>query len=452
MIDAVVGGYRIESELGAGGMGTVYRARHELLGRPAAIKFLRSELVADASLVQRFFTEARAAGAIRHPGIVEVLDFGHTPDGRAYLVMELLEGRSLAARLAERVRPAEAEEIAIARGIASALRAAHAKGIVHRDLKPDNVFLVPDRDDPTGTRVKVLDFGVAKLLAETATSFTQDGALMGTPLYMAPEQARAASAIDARADLYSLGCVMYELLAGRPPFVGAGAGEVIAMQMFSEPELLEAIVPGVTPRLAALVARLLAKEPADRPASADEVIGSLGSLAPAGSLAPVGSSTSAGLAAPAAASSSTRIPVPAVPSRSAMPIVAAVITLGIAAGIGGLVLRRAGHDAARPAPATVLVERAAPTPTPVLSPVATPVVATPVVAVPVVAVPMRTPGPDATLTPALPRVIARPKRVPPHATAPTPPTPPTPPTSPALPTRPATGATTANGSPVERDL
>src|SRR6266850_3803806 len=139
IIGAVLGNYRITGELSSGGMGSVYRAQHELLGRPAAIKVLRPDLTADDELVQRFFNEARAATAIRHPGIIEVFDFGHAPDGRAYLVMELLEGEPLTNRIAKRKRLSEVEAAQITRGIASALTAAHGRGIVHRDLKPDNV-------------------------------------------------------------------------------------------------------------------------------------------------------------------------------------------------------------------------------------------------------------------------------------------------------------------------
>src|SRR5262245_38982920 len=202
MIGAMLGSYRLDSELGSGGMGTVYRATHTVLGREAAIKLLRADLVTSPELLTRFVNEAKAASAIRHPGIVEVFDFGQTDDGRAFIVMEFLDGESLARRIAKRGRLPPHEAAQIARGIASALTAAHSKGIIHRDLKPDNVFLVPDPD--LGERPKLLDFGIAKL-AEDATSVkhTQTGALIGTPMYMAPEQARAAGTIDRRADLYS---------------------------------------------------------------------------------------------------------------------------------------------------------------------------------------------------------------------------------------------------------
>ena len=269
---AELGSYRILGELSSGNMGTVYRAEHLLLGRPAAVKVLRRDLTANPELVQRFVNEARAVTASKHPGIVEVYDFGHTPDGHAFIVMELLEGESLARRL-ERGRMSEAEAVTIALGIASALKAAHKVGVIHRDLKPDNVFLVPDPDGGTD-RTKILDFGIAKLADPTMTGQTETGALIGTPMYMAPEQARAAQAIDPRADLYSLGCMLYHMLVGRPPFVAEGGGEIIALQMFGEVEPPSRLA-AITPEMDALVLRLLEKEPAQRPNSAADVMTAL---------------------------------------------------------------------------------------------------------------------------------------------------------------------------------
>jgi eukaryotic-like serine/threonine-protein kinase len=263
VLGSVLGSYRILGEISTGGMGTVFRAEHVLLGRAAAVKVLRSELTTDDELVQRFVNEAKAVTACKHPGIVEVYDFGYTSDGHAFIVMELLEGESLGQRLA-RTRLPEAEAAAIAYGIASALKAAHKVGVIHRDLKPDNVFLVPDPDGGFD-RTKVLDFGIAKLADRdpAATRHTQTGILMGTPLYMAPEQAREASTIDPRADLYSLGCILYQMLVGRPPFVADGAGEIIALQLFGEVEAPSRLAQ-VTPGMEWLVLRLLEKEPADR--------------------------------------------------------------------------------------------------------------------------------------------------------------------------------------------
>ncbi|HET9991331.1 MAG TPA: serine/threonine-protein kinase [Kofleriaceae bacterium] len=277
LVGALLGSYRITDELSSGGMGTIYRARHELLGRDAAVKVLRAELTSDAELVDRFFTEARAATAIRHPSIIEVFDFGYTETGEAYLVMEFLEGETLHARL-KAFKPAglpPQQAAHFARGLANALVAAHAKGILHRDLKPANIFLVPDAEQPYGVRVKILDFGIAKLVDPTGQplgrSHTIDGALIGTPRYMAPEQARSAKAIDHRADLYSLGCILYEMVVGEAPFPRGGSGEVIAMHLFEEVQPPRDRVPGLSPELDAIILRLLQKDPADRFASAQEV-------------------------------------------------------------------------------------------------------------------------------------------------------------------------------------
>jgi serine/threonine-protein kinase len=304
-VGSVLGSYRIVGELSSGGMGAVFRAEHVLLGRPAAVKLLRSELTCDPDLVQRFVNEARAVTACKHPGIVEVYDFGYTPDGHAYFVMELLEGESLGRRLA-RVRLGEPEVAAIAQGIASALKAAHRVGVIHRDLKPDNVFLVPDPDGGID-RTKVLDFGIAKLGdgSRTGGRRTQTGILIGTPLYMAPEQARAAAAIDPRADLYSLGCIIYHMLVGRPPFLAEGAGEIIALQMFGVVEPPSRLAP-VTPAMEQLVLRLLEKDPADRFDSAAEVVAALAGFDAAMTTRPTWPS---GQAAPSAMTAMTAMTV-----------------------------------------------------------------------------------------------------------------------------------------------
>jgi serine/threonine protein kinase len=283
LIGALLGSYRVTAELGRGGMGAVYRARHELLGRSAAVKLLHPDLTENDELVDRFFREAKAATAIQHPGIIDVYDFGYTEDGRAYIIMEFLDGEPLADRIRTRGKMQQTAAALIVRGIASALTAAHEKGIIHRDLKPDNVFLVPDPDVPGGERPKLLDFGIAKLvegsaLAATEAHHTITGALMGTPLYMAPEQARGASAIDHRADLYSLGCILYELLVGEPPFVAEGAGEVITMQMFGTPVPVRERVANLSPELAAIAMRLLEKDPANRYQSSAEVFAALDQL------------------------------------------------------------------------------------------------------------------------------------------------------------------------------
>jgi len=370
IVGDVLGNYRVISELSRGGMGTVYRAEHALLGRPAAIKLLHSELTRSDELVQRFFNEAKAATAIRHPGIVEVYDFGYADDGRAYLVMEFLEGEPLGARLARRGRLPEPEAAHIARGIAGALRAAHGKGIFHRDLKPDNVFLVPDPDG-AGDRVKVLDFGVAKLADATpeGMKFTRTGALMGTPLYMAPEQARAAATIDHRADLYSLGCILYELLVGEPPFVAEGAGEIIALQMFGTVEPPRQRVAELTAGIETIVMRLLEKEPDARYASAHEVQQALARILerkPTRSAEPakLGHAPTQVAIVAAAAPPATHVTEPP-RSRRAMPVIAGAIALVLVAGAGALLAMRGDGSRATP---PIVAPSTGPTATPTTAP------------------------------------------------------------------------------------
>jgi len=278
LVGTVIGRYRVKQVLDRGGMGAVYLAEHMLIGKSVVIKLLRPDLSHHEEMVARFFNEARAASAIRHPGVIEVFDFGHHSDGRAFIVMEHLDGHSLAHRLRRRGRLGEQEAAAIARSIAGVLASAHAAGVVHRDLKPDNVFLVPDPDASSGERVKVLDFGIAKLEGIEASK-TRTGAVMGTPLYMSPEQARGAGAVDARADLYSLGCVLYHMITGRPPFVADGEGELIAMHLYSEPRPLRELVPAVSPALERVTMALLEKDPSTRTQTADELVEALAPIA-----------------------------------------------------------------------------------------------------------------------------------------------------------------------------
>jgi serine/threonine-protein kinase len=249
----------------------VYAAEHALIGRAAAVKVLLPEFSQNQSIVARFFNEAKAATTIRHPGIVEIYDFGWHTDGSAYIVMEYLQGETLGARRA-RVGFHPAAALAAVRQIAGALGAAHGKGIVHRDLKPDNVFIVPDPEVPGGERIKLLDFGIAKLLGDQGSqSQTRTGSVIGTPAYMAPEQCRGVS-IDHRADLYSLGVILFELCASRPPFVGEGSGDVLAAHIHLAPPLLSSLVPGVPAPIDNIVTGLLAKSPADRPQTAEQLI------------------------------------------------------------------------------------------------------------------------------------------------------------------------------------
>ncbi|HEY3354291.1 MAG TPA: serine/threonine-protein kinase [Polyangia bacterium] len=278
MIGATLGNYRITAKLGEGGMGAVYVAEHALIGRKAAIKVLLPEFSHNQEIVGRFFNEARSTALIKHPGLVDIFDFGYDASGSAYIVMEYLDGESLAGYL-RRVGPVGTSTVcAIGRQIAAALATAHAAGIVHRDLKPDNVFLVPDPDQPAGVRVKILDFGIAKLVTDggmTASMKTRTGAVMGTPIYMSPEQCRGAGQVDARTDIYSLGCILFEMVCGRPPFVHEGVGEIIAAQIFEQPIAPHVIEPTVVPALERVILRALAKTPDERQHTMEQLKGEL---------------------------------------------------------------------------------------------------------------------------------------------------------------------------------
>ncbi len=266
MIGTTVGSYRILSKLGEGGMGAVYAAEHALLGRRAAIKVLLPELSKRPAVVERFFNEARASTAIGDLGVVQVFDFGYHVDGSAFIVMELLEGESLDARLRRVGALPVRDALRIIRQMAQTLATVHARGVIHRDLKPDNVFLVPDGEAEGGERPKILDFGIAKLTDGDGVSVSQTrtGALMGTPLYMSPEQCRGGGHIDHRSDVYALGCVLFRLLCGRPPFEGVGPGDVMIKHVTEPPPPPSWVRAGVPAAVDALVLRCLAKAPGER--------------------------------------------------------------------------------------------------------------------------------------------------------------------------------------------
>jgi len=276
MVGETLGSYRVLSKIGEGGMGAVFLAEHTLLGRRAAVKMLLPELSRNQEVVQRFFNEARASARLKHPGVVEVFDFGHHANGCAYLLMEYLDGQPLSGRLQRYGRLPLEETVDLGRQIAMALAAAHEHGIVHRDLKPDNVFLVADADLPRGLRAKILDFGIAKLTdadGPGSSLKTRTGMMMGTPAYMSPEQCRGAGAVDHRSDIYSLGCILFEMTMGARPFVGEGPGDVIARHLFSEVPPIDAPAP-----LAALILRAMAKKPDERFSSMAELATHLAAL------------------------------------------------------------------------------------------------------------------------------------------------------------------------------
>jgi serine/threonine protein kinase len=269
------GRYQIDYVLGVGSMGIVYGARHAAVGKLVAVKALRAHLASDAEAIQRFNAEATAATSIGNQHIVETYDFGRLPDGTAYMVMEYLEGRSLA-ELIEGWSPLPLERITkIGVQIAEALNAAHLAGIVHRDLKPDNVFLCEREDDVDF--VKILDFGIAKFGVSQAR-LTQAGAVFGTPAYMSPEQALG-KATDGRTDIYALGVMLYEMACGRVPFQGENAIAVLSMHANEEPEALSARKPDVSPELEAIVDKCLRKDVEVRYGSMAELAADLARLA-----------------------------------------------------------------------------------------------------------------------------------------------------------------------------
>ena len=258
-------------------MGAVYLAEHPGIGRRVAVKVLHKNYTRDEHLLARFLNEARAANAIRHPNIIEILDSGMLADGTPFLVMELLEGESLGTRLRQNGALPIATAVDFAYQTASALGAAHAKGIVHRDLKPDNLFVVPDPHDSHRERVKVLDFGIAKLQQGSVADSvkTRTGTLMGTPIYMSPEQCRGTRAVDHRSDIYSLGVIFYEMLVGQPPFVSEGFGDLVNMHLNVPPASARSKRAEIPLAVDALVLKMLSKNPEDRYADMTEVQGAL---------------------------------------------------------------------------------------------------------------------------------------------------------------------------------
>jgi serine/threonine-protein kinase len=294
------GNYRIVRLLGEGGFGEVYLVENPLLDRRAAVKVLHTGLARDPELVRRFLNEARAASAIRHPNIIEVFDAGLTPEGAPYILMEFLEGISLQKCLADEGRLGVARVLRIARQAGSALGAAHAAGIVHRDLKPENLFLLPDA--PGAERVKILDFGIAKIRRSGfagGTLRTQSGLIMGSPAYMSPEQCKDSADVDLRSDIYSFGVIIYEALAGRTPFVAATGTEMLVMHLTVPPPPLR--LEDVPAHLEAAVMRALAKERADRFDSVASFVGALngeGVVTEVGSAQPVIAGTTAATDAP----------------------------------------------------------------------------------------------------------------------------------------------------------
>lgn len=256
--------YRVEALLGKGGMGVVYRCTHVIIGKKVAMKVLRADLARDSDLTERFLNEAKAAGAIGNPHIIDISDFGRFPDGATYFVMEYLVGATLSQAIESGGRLPLDRILSIASQLAEGLAAAHAAGIVHRDLKPDNIYLVEHAGQPDF--VKILDFGIAKVSTAGRDRLTRAGAVFGTPHYMSPEQA-AGSPVDARGDIYSLGVILYEMINGQPPFDADNFMSVLSQHMYKAPppiRWLNSEPSRVSTELEGLVLRCLAKRPEER--------------------------------------------------------------------------------------------------------------------------------------------------------------------------------------------
>ena len=387
----VAGRFRLERPLGEGGMGVVWAAQHLVTRKPVALKFLKTDGHGTVVTRQRFLREARAASAVRHPSVVQVHDVLELEDGSPVMVMDLLEGETLTAKL-ERERPLPLGEVArVMVPVCAAVGAAHALGIVHRDLKPDNIFLAREHD---GTVVKVLDFGIAKLTATEGDAAqtgpaTNTGTFLGTPFYMAPEQLFAERDVDFRADLWALGVILYEALAGERP-TGDNLGQILKTIAKGGIVPLEERAPSVPAPVLQLVARLLEHERDRRPAGLREVIDVLSQYTSAVA-APFEAPVSSGArrdASPIAATSNTPGPVVTASRRPRRWTLAALLVAvaGVAVGGASLLGRRSVSDlppsAAASTTAPIVV---APPPPPVPSvvvPSSSALVAPPVPSVP----------------------------------------------------------------------
>ena len=293
-----VGEYVVEKKIGEGGFGTVFKADHPLIGKQVAVKVLSRQYSAQAEMVSRFVSEARAVNQIRHRNIIDIFSFGQLDDGRAYYIMEFLDGLPLDEYLDERGRLTLGEAIPILRAVARALDAAHAKGIAHRDLKPENIFL--GKDDDGSLFPKLLDFGIAKLLhGDNPTKHkTRTGAPIGTPYYMSPEQCRGRE-VDHRTDIYAFGVMTYRMLTGVLPFDGEDYMEILMAQIQQEAAPPSTYVSDLSPSVDEGIAWMLRKDPAERPPNLVTAVRALeDAAAQAGIPVPAGPAPSGVYAAP----------------------------------------------------------------------------------------------------------------------------------------------------------
>jgi len=332
------GRYYVEKKIGEGGMGVVFSARHAVIERPLAIKVLKREVMRDTATIRRFVQEAKAASRIGHPNIVDVTDFGTTPDGMTYSVMEFVHGETLGAAIRAAAPFPPLRAVKIAAQISRALGAAHDKGIVHRDLKPENVFLV-DRDDRTDF-VKIVDFGIAKVAPQAGgvaePRLTRAGSVFGTPEYMAPEQAAGRGDTDGRVDIYALGVILYEMVCGRVPHRGDSMVRTLAMQMLDPVEPPSKVRPdlNIPPELEHVIMTALAKKREHRYQTMGQLLEALEKVhtqvgqsitgSPVYALAPLppGADPSLGPAAPGHGAKTIVAPKSVPPAPPAVPLTA----------------------------------------------------------------------------------------------------------------------------------
>ncbi len=343
MIGQVLSGlYKIDRRIGEGGMGRVYMAVHIHLNKPFAVKVLSEAVATNRQAIERLRIEAQTASSIDHDNIVDVVSFDATDDGRVFLVMEMLEGESLAT-LVEAGPMSLERALPIVYQVCEALEAAHERGIVHRDLKPENVFIVRKRD---ADFVKVLDFGISKVKTAEAerVRMTKTGQVVGTPLYMAPEQARGETDIDRRADIYALGVMLYEMIAGRPPFLGGNYFQLLWKHGNETPEPPSRHRPDLPAAIDAVILKALAKDPDDRFQTMAAFEAALMAAAPE-----IGSSPARLMSLP---------PAPAAPAPPKKSVARAVAGVAALLGVGALAFlaSRSGPTAPPPnlqsAPAT----------------------------------------------------------------------------------------------------
>jgi serine/threonine protein kinase len=370
----LAGKYVVLDRIGAGAMGAVYRARHTALDKIVAVKVLHRPLVNDPELVQRFQREALAASRLDHPNSIRVLDFGQEPDGVLFIAMDYLDGRDLLKVLNDEWPLPVDRVVGILAQTLSALAMAHDLGVLHRDLKPENVMILRGRTEEGAPvdLVKVCDFGIAKIVERSADPaeppsrrHSTGGVIVGTPAYMAPEQATGA-ALDPRADLYSIGIVLYQMLTGRPPFDAAAPLAILIKQLNEAPVPPSTIRPDVDPRLEAVCLRALRKNPDERYQNAREMRSALRSIAgeaalqssPASAVPQQPTFPPSAFSPPARTLAATRPTEPSrrVPAPLSRRTIAAVTALGIAAGVGALASRlhrtRESPDVAVASPAS----------------------------------------------------------------------------------------------------